>query len=192
MTTYDFVHLVIHAAGGQVRGRTKLQKTVYFVGVLTGQLPALGFRPHYYGPYSPAVAGAVQELRGLRFLEQKVSADGTTDERGFEVTRYEYILTEEGKQVAAEKAANSSDDWKLITGAVQRLRAADIHDYVRLAIAAKTHLLSQQAGTMQPDVLKAKASEHGWAAFTDEQYSEAVKFLEVVVGSPPGRRTGTR
>jgi len=186
MTTYDFVHIVIHAAGDRIEGRTKLQKVVYFAGVLTGELQKLGYRPHYYGPYSSAVADAVQELRGLKFLEQHAQSEGATDESGFEMTRYDYALTPEGKAVAEEKAARWPDVWGRIGEAMGRLKGANVQDYVRLAIAAKAHLLSQAAGQVLPaDALRQKAAEHGWKAFTDEQYAEAVRFLAAVVGPPP-------
>lgn len=185
MTAYDFVHLALHAAGGEVRGRTMLQKVVYFAGVLTGHLDRLGYRAHYYGPYSADVAEAVEELRGLNFLEQRAVAYGATDANGFEKTRYDYKLTEEGKAVAEEKAVAWADEWVRIRDAVRRLAEAKVTDYVRLAIAAKTYLLSQQFGRpLPPDSLKQKTAEHGWKAFTDEQYSEAVAFLETVVGLP--------
>src|SRR5690348_15751358 len=89
MNTYDFVHLVLSASNGQIRGRTKLQKLVYFAGVLTDSLDALGFRAHYYGPYSSAVTSAVEELRSLGFLEERIATGGTMDSHGFEVARYD-------------------------------------------------------------------------------------------------------
>jgi uncharacterized protein YwgA len=184
MTTYDFVHLVISAAGGRIEGRTKLQNVVYFVGVLTEWVQNLGYRPHYYGPFSPAVAGAVQELRGLKFLEQHISANDTTEEGGFEMTRYTYTLTPEGKQVADEKAAQWPNEWARITAAVRRLNESDVRDYVRLAIAAKTDLLARQTSEpLSESALRKKATEHGWKAFNDTQYAEALQFLRTVVNT---------
>ena len=181
MKAYDFVHLVIHAAGGKVQGRTKLQKLVYFVGVLTGRLDRLGYRAHYYGPYSADVAGAVQELRGLKFLEQRILSPGAVDQRGFEVTRYDYVLTEEGKEVADEKAKAQPEEWDKIVQAVKRIESQDMQDYVRLAIAAKTHLITQNAGqSLSVDELKRRTGEHGWSAFSPDQYDEALKFLKKV------------
>src|ERR1039458_3843717 len=104
MNTYDFVHLVLYASGGNIQGRTKLQKTVYFVGALTGSLPNLGYRAHYYGPFSGEVVAAVKELQGLGFLQQSSATSGSVDPDGFEVARYDYSLTPEGRQIAQEKA----------------------------------------------------------------------------------------
>jgi uncharacterized protein YwgA len=189
MNTYDFVHLVIHAAGDSVQGRTKLQKLVYFVGALTGNLERLGYRPHYYGPYSPDVAGAVQELRGLKFLEQQVSSAGSVSHQGFEVSRYDYKLTDEGKEVAEEKANAEPESWQKLADAIQRIHSANGQDYVRLAIAAKTHLITKSAGQVLPsNVLKSKAAEHGWT-FSPDQYDEALRFLERVGLKPPAARS---
>jgi uncharacterized protein YwgA len=192
VTAYDFVHLVIYASGGEVTGRTKLQKVVYFAGVLTGRAGDLGYRAHYYGPYSPDVAEAVEELRSLKFLEQRAVANGVVDDQGFEKTRYDYLLTHEGKQVAEEKAAQWADDWQEITNAVRRLKQANVQDYVRLAIAAKTDLLSRQNGQLlSAEALKKKTAEYGWKAFTDEQYTDAIRFLQTVVGTPSQSRPAT-
>lgn len=185
MKTYDFVHLVIHAAGDHVQGRTKLQKLVYFVGAITANLERLGFRAHYYGPYSPDVAGAVQELRDLKFLEQNAVSFGTSDRSGFEFSRYDFSLTAEGKEVAEEKARANPLVWEAITKAVKNINSTNTQDYVRLAIAAKTHLLSQKCNQgLSAEELKEKTAEHGWNAFTPQQYQEAVEFLKCVGLSP--------
>ena len=181
MKTYDFVHLVIHAAGNRVEGRTKLQKLIYFVCAIVGNLEEFGYRAHYYGPYSPDVAGAVQELRGLRFLEQQVVSFGATDRSGFEFSRYDYSLTEEGKELAAVKANEWPQEWEVIKRAIQLINSTNTQDYVRLAIAAKTHLLSQQSGQRLSAVeLQSKTAEHGWNSFTPEQYQGALDFLSRV------------
>jgi uncharacterized protein len=181
MKTYDFVHLVIHAVGDSVQGRTKLQKLVYFVGAITGNFERLGYRAHYYGPYSPEVAGAVQELRGLKFLEQQAFEFGGTDKSGFEVSRYDYCLTKEGKEVAEEKAHANPNDWEAIKKAVQAINSTNTQDYVRLAIAAKTHLLSKKGGKgLSAKELEAMTAEHGWNAFTRDQFQEAMEFLNTV------------
>lgn len=51
MNTRDFVALTLREAGGEICGKTKLQKLLYFVGVLTDCLDELGYRAHFYGPY---------------------------------------------------------------------------------------------------------------------------------------------
>lgn len=50
MDANDFVLLALHAMGGEIRGKTKLQKTVYFLGLMTGHLDDLGYRTTSTGP----------------------------------------------------------------------------------------------------------------------------------------------
>ena len=59
MDARDFVALTLMASGGHIQGKTKLQKLVYFTGALTGMLDGLGYRAHYYGPFSPTVAAGL-------------------------------------------------------------------------------------------------------------------------------------
>ena len=182
MTTYDIVHLVLFAAG-EVQGRTKLQKLVYFIAALSNLPGNLGFRAHYFGPYSPEVAGAVDDLRSLGFLEQRSSSWGI-DPRGFELARYDYSLTDEGKQIAQEKTKKHPEEWKQIKRAVKTLRQANATDYVKLSIAAKAYFLfiektKQQRQTVTVNELAKLMPEFGWQV-THEQIKEAGKFLETV------------
>jgi uncharacterized protein YwgA len=116
MKAYDFVHLVLHASGGRIQGRTKLQKVVYFAGVLTGMHEHLGYRAHYYGPYSSTVTAAVDELRALGFLEQRIASGGAIDSKGFEVARYDYALTDCGDR--SGKGSLASKIWSTIKTAI--------------------------------------------------------------------------
>lgn len=180
MTTYDFVHLVLHASGGTIQGRTKLQKVVYFVGTLTGVVDDLGYRPHYYGPYSGEVAGAVNELRGLGFLEQRVSSAGATDPRGFEVTRYDYELTAAGKQIAQEKVKKQQAMWQKVQTAVEKLNKARASDYVKLSIAAKAYyILRERNGKATPEELQKLTAVFGWKV-SSQEILEAGKLLEAL------------
>lgn len=173
MTTNDFVHLVLYAAG-EVRGRTKLQKLVYFAGELAGVRDSLGYGPHYYGPFSPEVAGAVDDLRGVRFLEQRTSSTGATDPQGFEVTRYDYRLTPDGEKMAEEKARANPEIMDKIRAAVQLFGSTD---YVKLSIAAKAFfLLGHAGGSATPDELQAMTGKFGWTV-TGDQLVEAGRLL---------------
>jgi uncharacterized protein YwgA len=179
VTTYDFVHLVLLAFDGTIQGRTKLQKTVYFVGALTDKLPNLGYGPYYYGPYSGEVTAAVHELRGLGFLQQTTASAGAVDPQGFEVARYDYCLTPEGRQIAQEKAEQYPDEWKRIQEAARRLRAIPDSDYVKLSIAAKMFYVlglgEKGAGTVRD--LVEMTPRLGWTVSTD-QMQEAARFLK--------------
>ena len=182
MKTYDFVHLVLHAADGKIDGRTKLQKMVYFAGVMADCEKQLGYHAHFYGPYSSKVAAAVTELRSLGFLEQSVAGGGTIDNRGFEVARYDYSLTEDGKEIAEEKTLEHPRRWKQIKKAVKKLQQEPI-DYMKLSIAAKAHYLARKSGNSGSDStheeLSKKARRLGWDV-SDSDVRKAVEWLENV------------
>jgi uncharacterized protein YwgA len=182
-TTYDFVHLILHASGGHIEGRTKLQKLVYFVGVLTGHGGGFGYRAHYYGPYSSDVSVAVDELRGLGFLTKTKTSFGAVDSRGFEVTRFDYELTEPGKVVADEKAQKHQEVWRRIVAAVKTLKDAKAEDYVKLSIAAKAHFMrTEKQQNLSPDELSQQTSSYGWSV-TPEQFREADQLLSSITST---------
>ena len=180
MKTYDFVHLVLYAADGKIKGSTKLQKMVYFAGVLTKREGGLGYHPHFYGPYSTEVAGAVDKLRALGFLRQSVTGGGTVDKRGFEIARCDYELTEDGTLVAKEKINDFQRSWKLIKAAVNRLNNSESNDYVKLSIAAKTYFLhGKLKGTTSTKELERLSARFGWKV-TREDVSEAFEWLRSI------------
>jgi uncharacterized protein YwgA len=178
MSPYDFVHLTLYAMGGEVRGKTKLQKTMYFLGLLTKSAGDLGFRPHFYGPYSAEVAGAADRLRALGFATQSVASGGAIDRAGFEFARYDLRLNEEGTQVAQAKTKQYPEEWRKIQKAVEAFRKAEKADYVKLSIAAKTYFMLGQANVpTKAEDLAALAQEFGWSV-TPDQIQQAFELLE--------------
>lgn len=180
MKAYDFVHLVLLAAGGRVQGRTKLQKMVYFAGVLTEMVEELGYRAHYYGPYSPTVTAALDELRSLGFLDQRVMGGGAIDPTGFEVARYDYRLTDDGIEIAREKARLRPKAWTAIRQAAERLENADISDYLKLSIAAKAYFLLKRAKEpVTVEKLVQMNQRFGWQV-SPGQVTEATDWLKAL------------
>ena len=131
---YDFVHLALLAVGGEIRGKTKLQKTVYFLGVLTDSVDQLGYRAHYYGPYSQEVANACSRLRSLGFVDQNLCGGGTVGESGFEVGRYDFRLTDTGRAVAALKARKYAELEEGLNRAAGKLKDAGEINYMKMEI----------------------------------------------------------
>ncbi len=178
MDAYDYVHLALHAVGGEIKGKTKLQKTMYFLGLLSEHSNELGYRPHFYGPYSEEVADAMDRLKTLQFVDQDVRGGGAVNEQGFEVCRYDYRLNDDGKKVAAAKARKHPDEWKALSGAAQRLKQAEDLDYMKLSIAAKTHfLLTQKQGEATEQELANLASKFGWQV-SGQEVKEAAAYLQ--------------
>lgn len=179
MNSYDFVHLTLAVMDGELKGRTKLQKTVYFLGVMTDSLGDLGYRAHFYGPYSDDVADAVDQLKSLGFVDQNVASGGAFDASGFEVARYDYALTAQGKAVAEQKKQQYPQEFKKMRDAAAILKKAKSEDYVQLSVAAKTYfMLGERKGNASSlDDLAHVAGKFGWSV-TNEQVKEAAQYLK--------------
>ncbi|MEZ6056109.1 MAG: hypothetical protein R3C01_05325 [Planctomycetaceae bacterium] len=180
MKTRDFVAMVFLAAKGGVQGKTKLQKLVYFVGILTGKLEDLGYRPHFYGPYSEEVAQCITHLKTIGALEQQVSEWGCNSS-GFEIRRYDFSLTSPGQMYANAIRNRNSDTWAKIEEAFTLYNASGDKDYMTLSIAAKTYfLLDQKLGQKRAPAsnqeLSRLASKFGWTV-SEQQVSSAVDYL---------------
>ena len=177
MNTRDFVAITLLATGGEIQGKTKLQKLLYFVGVLTNRLDELGYRAHFYGPYSVEVAYAVSQLKAIGALDQNVT-DWGFDRSGFEVKRYDYRLTEAGRRFAEGLKRRNPELAKQIENAVRAFREAGDQDYMALSIAAKTYfLLGQKKGKASMEDLARLAPRFGWNV-TREQIRDAAEYLQ--------------
>lgn len=187
MTPYDFTHLTLHAVGGKIQGRTKLQKTVYFLGVFTDALDELGYRPHFYGPYSDTVAAGLNRLKSLGFVAESTLGSGAIGVGGFEIARHDFELTEEGEKIATEKVAQNPETWDKLKLAAERFREAGEIDYMKMSVAAKTYFMLKQKGkAATPNELSESAKALGWTAKPGE-ICEAISFLEklkLVTASP--------
>jgi uncharacterized protein YwgA len=178
MSAYDFVHLALLSLKGEVRGSTKLQKTMYFLGVLTGTLDELGYRPHYYGPYSDTVAAAINRLKALGFVQESSLHTGAVNEDGFEITRKDFSLTDQGRTIAQQKADQNPSVWKKIEQAVNRFKTAGEIDYMKMSVAAKTYfILSNKGKPATAMELAESAKSLGWNPKPVE-ISESIGFLK--------------
>lgn len=175
MDTGEFIALMLLAAG-EVKGKTKLQKQAYFLGLLTNHLDSLGYRAHFYGPYSDDVAAAVAQLKTVGAVDQNVSEWGS-DRAGFELKRYDFRLNEPGRKYAESIAARNTNLWVKIQNAVKVYQAAGDLEYVALSIAAKTFfLLGQSNNKSKPSDVARLAFRFGWEVST-AQIDDAMKYL---------------
>lgn len=84
--------LLVISRTGTVMGKTRMQKLVYLT-----QKAANGsvfpYQNYMHGPFSVELSKAVDELRGVGLVDEKV----TTTSKGYQLHTYE--LTSEGKQL---------------------------------------------------------------------------------------------
>lgn len=182
MTAYDLVLLTLDAFDGRTSGKTLLQKRCFFVALLSGgvsRVEALGFQAHYYGPYSPPIDNGIGQMRAIGLLMESRTSLGIHEETGFEVSRYDYELTGDGRKVAAMRKRRYPAEWAAIEDAVQRIKKAGDPDYVQLAIAAKVFfLLRQKGGPSTKKELIELARKFGWRINDTQEQQRAWAFLK--------------
>jgi uncharacterized protein YwgA len=171
----DVVLLAYKAFDGTIRGKTLLQKRVYFLSIFLRF--DLGYEAHYYGPYSEGVATANAELKSMGFLSESATGWGV-DRRGFEMARYDFALTDAGSRLAEKKALLNQELWERVAKAANVVKDAGNLDYMELSIAAKAYYVLMH--------LKRKATlndisemppKFGWSV-NKEELTNATRFLE--------------
>ena len=177
MNASEFLLSLIDACGGSVAGRTLLQKKSYFVSLLSGISIDLGYQAHYYGPYSANVDGTMTQLKNLGFVEESNTGFGILS-GGFEMRRYDYHLTEDGRKVL--RPFVQSPEYRAIEGAVRKIRDAGEPDYIELSIAAKAYyILRKQEKRMSTNELLLEAKKFNWN-ISEQSLARAVEFLKHV------------
>jgi uncharacterized protein YwgA len=178
MDARTFVQLGLLALGGSIQGKTKYQKSMYFLSLMTGCPEVLGYRAHYYGPYSEDVAEAMDWLQIIGAVDQSSSGVGTVDPSGFEIRRHDYRLNAKGRSFVESKATRHPDLWKAIQKAADSLKQVGDMDYRSLSIAAKMYfLLEQKQEPASREELRRLATSFGWEV-SPEQLDEAARFLD--------------
>jgi uncharacterized protein YwgA len=177
MNVSEFVMALIHASGGTVRGRTMLQKKGFFVSLLSSLQVDLSYQAYYYGPYSAPIDGALTELKNLGFVEEASTGFGGVS-GGFEVRRYDYALTDDGKKIL--KPLLQTDEYNALSAAVRKIQDAGSPDYLELSIAAKAYyILCKKGVEMSGKELQQEAKKFNWN-IQEQSLMGAVEFLERV------------
>ncbi len=178
MQARDFV-LFAHGAFTDrgIKGRTALQKIVYFLSVITEE--DLGFTPHYYGPYSSKVAEANAELKELNYVKEDSSVYGYSSQ-GFEMTKYDYSLTSDGQKLLARKKELYQREWIMISAIAEKIKKTGTTNYMELAMAAKAHIIiKRESGNANRETIKKTAKKLGWS-IDDCNLDNALTFLEKI------------
>lgn len=156
--------LTIVEKAGQVPGRTSLQKLSYFANEIL--VAGIGFRPHYYGPYSPEIAGVADVLVAANLLkEDLVNGLYFRSGRNREWTRHTYSLTEDGKKYLSWLSARGGFPEDEVRDLVEKLKAETNLDPENLSKLAKVRFISDQLGNRSPNPVEVSrtAKGLGWA-----------------------------
>jgi uncharacterized protein YwgA len=175
MKARHLILMLLEASGGRIESKTKLQKQIYFISLLLDK--DLGFKAHYYGPYSVKVEEGLDELIGAGFVDMKRNVFGIDMERGFEVKRYEFYLTESGQKFAKILSEENLSEYRQIQEFINCLKDIGELDYLSLSLAAKAYfILSKENRPMNKEELIRKSREFGWNV-SKEDINKAIEIL---------------
>ena len=165
--------LLLHDESG-TRGRTLLQKKLYFMGVLVKE--DFGFLPHYYGPYSSAVADQLGVLCEAGFISEQAQSYADLIRPFGELRRFDYRLTENGKGFASVR----SKELASYNEALNKINLHTISSNTKLlSIAAKVHFIVREEKSTTSSNIRKRAKELGWAVGKN-QINEMVSYLELL------------
>lgn len=177
MDVSDAIIATIGAAGGEIIGRTTIQKLIYFETV--SHLADTDYRPHYFGPYSSEVAGSIQELTALGFLLEEIETRETTH---YPVSndwkRYSYKLTRDGQDFLEATKQEFHEQYEQIARLVELCKKGSNLNPQILSWAAKVNFISSQQGKkiIRSNEIRSKAEELKWN-LSEGQIGEAIKLL---------------
>lgn len=160
-------------------GRTSLQKVAFFVEEHFGEDDELGYRPHYFGPFSDVVVEEVNALTLAGLVEERVQRLGFVGASGFEGVKYEYSLTDVGSDRVAQLRDAYPAEAKDVEDFIGRLlQAAGGLDQAILAPAAKTYFIAKREDrVLEPEEIKTLAKQLGWV-LSDHQIGRVVGILK--------------
>jgi len=172
----DVFLLMLEAAGGTIKGKTLVHKRGFFLNKLVNL--DLKYKPHYYGPYSPELEEAIGTCKALGLVEQRVVNYGPSVRGGFEVRRFDYSITENGKKVIDTLKKRMPQKSEEIIMWVQKIAGHDLDDYVTLSLAAKAmFVLEEKDKPMNFEDIVKEAKRYNWNINPDA-VEKAAKFLE--------------
>ena len=170
MNESEFLTAVL--SSGRIEGRTALQKLTYFASLKIGL--KLGYIPHYYGPYSPKVAGALQNLDSLGFVRE----DARWTQREHRI--YRYSLTDDGKVVLDKVERTYPRECQRIQRVVSSCISIVGNNTEALAVAAKVHyILNKEGKTISQNSVRKIASKFGWN-LSKEDIDSGAKLLQAL------------
>ncbi|MGH8247414.1 MAG: hypothetical protein ACREUU_13400 [Gammaproteobacteria bacterium] len=178
MRAIEFLTCLLDAWGGSIPGRTLLHKRAYFVQDCAGVPDEIEFVSHFYGPYSPELDVAIGDAKAFAFLDERLLGFRATHVDGFERRRYEFYLTEDGREFTDHVKKSRLAEYSRIVGAAARIREAGDPDYFQLSIAAKVHFVLKKEGSpMAAYQVRSVAQALQWN-ISPENLEGAVAFLE--------------
>ena len=171
MSVRHAVLATMSAQGEALKGRTLLQKKLYFLGLLSGE--DFGFSPHYYGPYSESAAEQTEALVAAGFVDEKLESFEDMSGPFGEPVRYDYTLSMSGKEII-ERRKDILHSYK---EPLQLINGHPIANDVKLlAAAAKVYFIVADQGGASVQEIQQAATSLGWR-IKSRQIKAVVDYL---------------
>ncbi|NLM29590.1 MAG: hypothetical protein GX216_04050 [Methanomicrobiales archaeon] len=177
MDEFDGVLAMLNAAGGRIPGRTTIQKLGYFA-TLPDAIRA-HYRPHYYGPYSADIAGAIQTLISYGFIEERLETSVAPESAATpDWKRYTYSLTTDGERLVQRLEKEHASEFREIEEIVSICRDTANLDSKTLSWAAKIHYIQAlEKKDMSHSEIRETARTLNWD-LTEDQIERGVNLLK--------------
>lgn len=175
MTIKDaIVETVYRSTGSTLFGRSVLQKKLYFVARLANE--DFGFEQQFYGPYSAAVADALDALVHAGFVVEDGDASPEVTSRFGERRRFSYRLTLDGRETLHVRQVKRRV-YGDVLGRIQEHWVAKNPDL--LMIAAKVHqsLAAARRGEIDVPAVREALGQLEWE-LAGAEHEQIIGFLE--------------
>ena len=176
----DIILMLLEIENGKISGKTLLQKQIYFISVFLDY--KYGYSPHYYGPFSQEIDNGIEANKGLGFIEEKTLGFGSINKFGTEIRRFDYILTDDGKEVVGNIKNKTKIEYRKLKSLIEKslLVHKEFFDSHLLSIAAKTYfILFEKEIEMTPKQIKKTANQLGWT-ISEKSLNNSINFLEKI------------
>lgn len=169
----EFIVAILGVEPNGINGRTVIQKLGYFAS--EEMRKDVGYGPDFHGPFSPSIAGNLENLVGLDFVIEK----GRWTSRGR--TMYSYFLTDDGKRLAEEIKKDHPEEYSVIRDVVKKCGKTAHFNYNILSWAAKLHFIlkrSRRKMTYEEAIKVGPQQAHlyGWE-LSGEEIDSALELL---------------
>lgn len=111
----------------RIEGRTRIQKEICLLKHKSDLPFSFNFKPYYYGPYSEELSKTINTLVGVKLLKETITPIG------FNTFRYNYMLTEQGRQLLSKIQKDFGELVNAVPKEVKTLERIETPDLVSLA-----------------------------------------------------------
>ncbi|MEW5842712.1 MAG: hypothetical protein AB1775_05575 [Bacteroidota bacterium] len=181
MTPEKIVLVIIGFAESKFEGKTLLQKQAYFISQFLGL--DLGYKAHFYGPYSQTIEDAINYNKYLGFVNEECFVWGENP-YGFEQKKFKYHVTKAGKKIIDLVKKKEKKEYRKIADVIKKIeKAGIIDDYIAISIAAKVYYILINSNDLQNitnEKIEKIAAKFGWN-IDQKSIESAINFLRIML-----------